>query len=339
MLAALLCAGCVVVMPATPTPRPTAAVLTSTRLPALPLPVLSASPTPLTIAIVSATPNPPPSETPLASPTVTATQTPAAPSPTSPQPAPPTRPPNSTAAPISIVYFSVQPAEVRPGQPVLLAWQVVAEQIALWRLSADGRLAEAYDVPLSGTLTVAAPAEQRYRLDFLLTASAGASTASATVSARVLCPDDWFFANAPADCPAGPARQTTLAAEHFERGLMLWTQFDDRIYVLFADGTTPRWDTFANGWFPGQPEDDPDIVPPAELYQPRRGFGVAWRTGYVSPAQVVRDRLGWATEPEFEITEGYFQCDAGPSYSRCYVTGPGGVYVLEPERSGWSVLP
>jgi hypothetical protein len=241
--------------------------------------------------------------------------------------------------PISIVHFAVEPVEIRPGQPVTLTWQVVAEQAILWRIGADGRLAESFAVPLSGTLTLATPPEQRNRLDFDLYATAGASAAQATVSVRLLCPDDWFFPNGPAECPAAPARATLVVAEHFERGLMLWTQFDDRIYVLYSDGAAPRWDSFSNAWFPGQPEDDPSLAPPPGLFQPRRGFGVAWRTGYVSPVQVVRDRLGWATEPEFEIASGFFQCDAGPSYSRCYLTGPGGVYVLEPERSGWSIRP
>jgi hypothetical protein len=242
--------------------------------------------------------------------------------------------------PISIVSFAIAPAEARPGDLVTLAWQAVAQAVEVWRLAPDGRLAEAWTVPVSGTLTVPVPAEQRYRLDFLLTATAGGSSASALVSTRVLCPDDWFFSGGPPECPASPPHLTAMAAERFERGLMLWTQYDDRIYILYSDGAAPHWDVLANAWFPGQLESDPALVPPTGLYQPVRGFGVAWRTGHVSPAQVVRDRLGWATEPEFEISGGAFQCDAGPSYSRCYLTGPGGaVYALEPERSGWRVLP
>jgi hypothetical protein len=109
---------------------------------------------------------------------------------------------------------------------------------------------------------------------------------------------------------------------------------------LYADGSAPFWDVMPNGWFVGQPEDDPTIVPPPGFFQPRRGFGLVWRTGYVSPTAVVRDRLGWATDPEAELPSGRWQCDAAPSYSRCYVTGPGGAtYVLQPERSGWGLWP
>jgi hypothetical protein len=328
------------VLPPTPTPRPSAAVMTSTRLPtASSVP----SATPLSIVIVSATPSATATQTPLVTDTPTATPTLAGTlTPQVPTDIPPiraTQQPNTTAAPISIVRFTIQPAEVRPGEAVTLAWEAVAEQATLWRVSADGRLAELFAVPVSGTLVISIPPEQRNRIEFALFATAGASTAQATVSARVLCPDAWFFANGPPECPAGPAHATLMAAERFERGLMLWTQYDDRIHVLYNGGAMPRWDTLANGWFPGQPEDDPALTPPAGLFQPRRGFGLAWRTGYVSPTQVVRDRLGWATEPEFEIANGYYQCDAGPSYSRCYLTGPGGVYVLEPERAGWRLIP
>jgi hypothetical protein len=318
--------------------------MTSTRLPTA-TPMLGGAPaeTPQVIVIISATPSPTATQTPPVTDTPTATATPTStPAAGVPSDVPPLRPtaqPNPTAAPISILRFTIAPTEVRPGEPVTLAWEAVADQAALWRVSADGRLAELFAVPVSGTLVITTPPEQRNRIEFALFASAGASTAQAAVSARVLCPDDWFFANGPAECPAGPAHATRMAAERFERGLMLWTQYDDRIHILYDDGTTPRWDTLVNAWFPGQAEDDPALTPPAGLFQPRRGFGLAWRTGYVSPVQVVRDRLGWATEPEFEIPNGFYQCDAGPSYSRCYITGPGGVYALEPERAGWRLIP
>ena len=41
------------------------------------------------------------------------------------------------------------------------------------------------------------------------------------------------------------------------------------------------------------PDADPDIEPPDGLVQPVRGFGWVWRNG-----SEVRERLGWATEPE-----------------------------------------
>jgi len=343
LLLALLCAGCIVVVTPTPAPTSSVGVITSTRA-APTLPPVTATPAVIAIVTPTATATapsptpPPPTETP--PPTATGTETATGlpptllPSPTA------SVPPNATAAPIGISLFAIAPEEIRPGDLVTLTWQAAGEQAALWRIALDGRLVQSYTVPLSGTLSVASPPDQQGRLDFALFATAGASTAQAFVSVRVLCLYDWFMAPAPADCPAGPPRQTLMAAERFEHGLMLWTQFDDLIHVLYSDGASPYWDALANAWFAGQPEDDPDLVPPPGLFQPRRGFGVAWRTGYVSPSAVVRDRLGWAIEPEFEIPSGHWQCDAAPRYARCYVTGPGGVvYVLQPERSGWGPWP
>jgi hypothetical protein len=72
----------------------------------------------------------------------------------------------------------------------------------------------------------------------------------------------------------------------------------DRIYILFGAGSNPAWSAQANGWFAGQPETDPSLMPPAGLFQPVRGFGVAWRANNAPPGLTVRDRLGWATEAE-----------------------------------------
>jgi hypothetical protein len=129
-----------------------------------------------------------------------------------------------------------------------------------------------------------------------------------------------------------------MAAERFEHGLMIWVSGQDHIYILFGGSGTPAWSVQQNGWFTGQPETDPSLNPPAGLFQPVRGFGAAWRaSGGIGPT--VRDRLGWATEPEAALTGGY-QCDSAPKYNHCYLSGPGGVvYYLLPEFSGWQLWP
>jgi hypothetical protein len=293
-----------------------------------PIPLDTSTPLP------SSTPSSSATETQPAPTTDTAT---AAPIDTTPPPATPTVPPGATAVPISIVSFSISPQEINPGQSVTLSWEATGQVTTLYRLDALGRLAEFFNVPMTGSLTLPTPAGQRSRVDFMLFTSTGGSTASASVSAAIRCPDVWFFANPPALCPASPPNTGAMAAERFEHGLMLWTAYLDRIYILYGDGTTPAWDAQSNTWFPGQPESDPSLTPPAGLYQPVRGFGALWRNGYVSPSQVVRDRLGWATEAESALS-GSIQCDSAPKYNRCYLTGPANVvYVLEPERSAWKL--
>ena len=43
-------------------------------------------------------------------------------------------------------------------------------------------------------------------------------------------------------------------------------------------------------------ETDPNLVPPNDLIQPKRGFGKIWRT-----IPGIQDALGWATTPEFDL--------------------------------------
>lgn len=124
-----------------------------------------------------------------------------------------------------------------------------------------------------------------------------------------------------------------MQAQSFQNGLMLWTQWDDRIFVLFADGLSPQYAVVPNEWRSGDPEDDPTLVPPIGFYQPIHGFGVAWRTG-----SGVRARLGWALAPEISVANAAFQCDSAFKYASCYITNhQGGVYWLKPERSGWQL--
>ena len=248
-----------------------------------------------------------------------------------------TQPPVAGPAAPIIASFTIEPAQIMPGQPVTLTWQATAERVTLQRIDLFGRLGEFFDVGPSGTMVLGPPPEQRGEVQFALFAATGSTTVQASARAAILCPDTWFFSNPPPECPATPPQSTPIQAQPFERGLLLWVQNSDSIYALYADGGYPRWDSWANAWFPGQPETDPNLVPPPGYYQPVRGFGLAWRTGYVSPSEVARDRLGWATAEEAPVPGGTFQCDSLPKYSRCYLTGPEGVVVLQPERSGWEI--
>ena len=91
-------------------------------------------------------------------------------------------------------------------------------------------------------------------------------------------------------------RGIRTAYQRFERGTMIWVDVDDvynparSILVLYDDGTFTR---YADTWDEGQAVSDPRLAPPEGLYQPVRGFGKVWRD-----VPGVRDRLGWAVEPE-----------------------------------------
>ena len=323
----LALAGCIIVVQAPPaTLTPAAPILVATQPP-------SPTPAPTLTALIAPTLQNPPSALSTSTPLLTDTPLPS--SAVTPFPA---STPISPSIPISIVSFVASPAEIRPGEIAMLTWEVIAAEAVIWQLDSSGRLSVSYTVPISGTLAVTAPAELRNHVDFILFAYSGQSSAQAFVSVKIGCLDVWFFPNPPADCPASPPHYTAMQAEHFERGLMLWTEWNRLIYILYTDNLSPRWDARPDAWEEGMPLDDPAFAPPSGYSQPVRGFGLAWRDEQAPAGARAGERLGWATDEEFAVSSAAFQCDSQPKYSRCYITGPNNVvYALEPERAGWFV--
>jgi hypothetical protein len=210
--------------------------------------------------------------------------------------------------------------------------------VVIYRLDPQGRLTMPdYPVPLSGSLVITAPPEQRNSVNFVLFAVSGSLSAQAGAYVTIRCPDTWFFPNPPADCPARPATFSALVVQQFERGRMLWLEAERRIYILYDDVRGPRYQIRPDEWAPGQPESDPALTPPAGLFQPVRGFGAAWRDVNAPEGTRARDYLGWATGEEYAAGQGAAQCAYAAKYATCYLSGPGGVvYELKPEGSGWA---
>lgn len=312
-------AGCALVSPEPPTPTLTATPLILTAT--LPPPITRA-PSPTVFQISTVTPDL--NATPTPAPTHTVTPI----------------PPSATPVPLAILSFTISPAEIRPGGDVTLTWEARGEQVVIYQLDAQGRLTmPAYNVPLAGSLTLTTSELLRNQISFVVFAFSGGSSAQAGVFTLITCPDVWFFANPPPRCPGSPPHTTLMQAQSFERGLMLWMQWNDFIYILYADEVAaPRWEARLDAWFSGLPDSDPNLTPPTGLYQPVRGFGLTWRDEQVAEGYRVRDRVGWAMAPEFGVDNAAYQCDSAPKYNTCFISGPGGVvYELKPEESAWQV--
>jgi hypothetical protein len=92
-------------------------------------------------------------------------------------------------------------------------------------------------------------------------------------------------------CPEGAppnAVQVLTAWQPFVTGGMIWAQ--GPIYVIFSDGRFQRFEDTYN------PDSDPisgGETPPANLFEPVRGFGKIWRNN-----PNVRTNLGWAAQQE-----------------------------------------
>lgn len=89
-------------------------------------------------------------------------------------------------------------------------------------------------------------------------------------------------------------RQTAAAFQMFDNGYMIWLEYSDQIYVLFSRA---EYLVFGDIFDESQSEQTIGIQPPPLRFEPRRGFGLAWRQN-----EEVRRRLGWALHIETGYT-------------------------------------
>jgi hypothetical protein len=121
---------------------------------------------------------------------------------------------------------------------------------------------------------------------------------------------------------------------------MVWVEDTDEFYIFYQGEDASDFQTFERlvglQLKPGASEDNrvPEEPPPGYL-QPVSGFGLLWRGEVEHLSSDVRQRLGWATEPEFGYDTAY-QC-ATPAHPRswsCYLRGPKGeLLYLHPDST------
>lgn len=224
-----------------------------------------------------------------------------------------------------------------PGDTIVLEWACTGTTHAiLYKLFYSGQLpADGWYVPPTGSYTYTISEDETNWVSFMLFAYDEADAyASAGETVELRCQDVWFFAPAPHDiCPTAPV-VSWAAEQNFERGVMIWIEAEDAIYVLYdSPQAYPHWDRFPDEWDLGEPESDPSLEPPPGLQQPVRGFGLVWRE-----QDYVREQLGWAVEQE----QGYrtvMQRTTRYKYNSWYLLArDGGVWYLGPERSEWDKI-
>lgn len=127
----------------------------------------------------------------------------------------------------------------------------------------------------------------------------------------------------PAGFPTDTVAEVAIAEQVFEHGRMFWIRHTRQVWVMVDDPDPAYpggdWYCFNDTYQEGDPEIDPDLVPPEGLLQPRRGFGKLWREH-----AELKDNMGWAITPEFELTSRYTYIAGGyVDDSGTYVPGPG----------------
>ncbi|HSM56364.1 MAG TPA: hypothetical protein VK879_09445 [Candidatus Sulfomarinibacteraceae bacterium] len=240
----------------------------------------------------------------------------------------------------TIHYFRANVEIADPGDTIQLEWASTGGvEASLWRISRGGPIAGVWDVAPTGAFSYTISTAEREYVQFsLYVTDAEGVSSGAGLTVPLTCPDSWFFSPEPDGCPGAPAHFANGAEQPFESGYMVWveegwTEGQAGIYVLYDDEVfSPRWAFYPDTWEEGEPLCDVGEAPPG-LFQPERGFGRLW-----CDEPGVRDRLGWATEPETGY-ETAVQRDSAPRYTTLYVrAADGNVWKLLPERSGWEKI-
>lgn len=230
------------------------------------------------------------------------------------------------AGPGLIYGFELTPDSVAPGGEITLTWSFQGDQGRICQRTAVGSIEWCENVVNNGVRTVTVEPNARNSLSFVLQVFDNTSTEEAVRTVSLTCPDEWFFENGPAECPATPSIRTYAVAQPFENGLMI--SLLDEIYILFDSGeqTSGQAIAVADPYDAG--ELGVELTPPEGLYVPELGFGALWRGGldpelYGPISGSISTRLGWATAPVGGYTT-FYQCDstAIEEFRACYLLAP-----------------
>jgi hypothetical protein len=258
-----------------------------------------------------------------------------------PAPGPSPHPAITSRAPLTITLFAASPDVIDPGDPFTLTWSASGSKVTLVAIDELLRMGSQWSVPLTGSMVITSNEDQRNYLRYQLFVSNPEpfEYVQAGVEVKLRCPDTWYFANGPPGCP-WPAITGQAAIQHFEHGVMIWLEPTHTIYILHSErtgGSLPPWTDQQDLFVEGQPESDPNLIPPPGLYQPVRGFGLVWRGEPGSYSPGARDQLGWATDREHAF-QGAVQCTTFPKGS-CYLLQDDGrvirLYLEIPEWKYW----
>jgi hypothetical protein len=236
---------------------------------------------------------------------------------------------------LEIEFFTTISEAIAPGDNVTLAWSVRgAEEVNIYRLDEEGQRERQWPVDNDGQITVSTNPSRRDAAVFTIVAESGDAFAEDDLIIEVTCGQTWFFEPQPEGCPNQPAIPSLQVEQVFEGGRMIWVADNRQIFVLLNDDLQPSWLQVSDDFQEGDQERDDSIIPPPGRFQPVRGFGLVWRTN-----TNLRERLGWAVEPEAAY-EGLIQVAGQPEnptvvYMR---TRDGGIVSLQTGGQSWGFV-
>jgi hypothetical protein len=244
------------------------------------------------------------------------------------------------------VSFTVTPTSTFAlGQNLSISWQARSEIAEICGIIEVGPT-DCRAVPQSGKMTFVTSNASVVYYALALRATTGVRSTLSMIRVR-LCADStqWFFDDGPPRCPQ-PVNSSRAAAQNFEHGTMIWLPKPDTLFALY-DGSEQTFEMLSAPYTfkPGAAQSNRVGGAPKDLFEPINGFGQLWRGEFVGPSPSVRQRLGWATAPEFNFDTTYQCLIAGTRLWSCYLRDPlGHVMWLRPDSTAqvnfvWSVYP
>jgi hypothetical protein len=221
------------------------------------------------------------------------------------------------------------------GDSLTIEWEAVGERAELCPLSGRGPVELWCEgVPLAGSYEFVTDQASMTYTGFGLRVTTGDTSVWGTTQVYLQCRNlrPWFFEGAPQRCPEDEPLTSYAAGQHFERGMMVWIEETDDFYVFYEGEDERGFQTFdwvldpSGSKKPGaSPDNRVGVSPPEGLHEPVSGFGMMWRGEIAGIRDNVRERLGWATEPEYGYDTAY-QCTtpSHPGLWNCFLRGPSG---------------
>ena len=291
-------------------------------------------------------PTPQPTATEAGPPTPTETVTLPPPAATQTRTHVPTQTPGPRILGPRILAFQITPTvTANVGDVLAMSWQATGERAEICPVGALGPIEQlCRAVSISGGTQWTIDEQAMSYSGFALRAWHGTANTLKVVDVKLQCQNlrQWFFPNPPQNCPAAQAATSYAVGQYFERGYMLWIQEPDSFYVFYQGQDAAGFQTFdwvidpGSALKPGASPDNRVGEPtPAGLFEPVSGFGMVWRGEINGIRPDVRERLGWATEPEFAF-ESAHQCLTLSlmRYWVCFQRGPRGeILRLHPDST------
>lgn len=242
-----------------------------------------------------------------------------------------------------IEFFRASPQIANPGGDFTLFWSTRnVPQAVIYRLDRAGQRTLVYNVEPFGRQTITLSARERVQVDYELVIGEGAQAVSQRLTIPLACPIAWFFTPTPDSCPISDADPTVVVEQLFERGRMIYVESENRVYVLFNDGTAPAWSSYENTYRPGidaeRDENFDRAFAGTNFVQPVGRLGLVWRR-----VDSVRNRLGSGSAPERSF-DGFYQeaptrLAEQAGRSDFFITaGDGAVLQLLPGGGQWQIL-